>query len=463
MMEERRIWRGCQTVEGRCTLAASARGAVGVLAAVVLTATCSGAENAELTPAQTRQLYTQSRQRADELVKAEKYDAAIAVAEDFLRKFPGSGMSAGSRREPRGMAVLVEGILSRNLKDPAKRLDVYRRAYEEFEAATDYYCLGAAGIIRGYLWGHGGMERDAAKAAAVAKEVIDKLEDRLSRDYYLGFNVYMLRTIALRYAEGGEAALDFAKEAALACPAMLSNKDFLRAIADAARVAKDPEQTLPAAKLAYVLCDFKEDDINRATEIVSTALTAAQGPGAALQFAKSQENPEVESPLKDVELVSLGDTDELLKAVADGNRDAKISVLLATGKTAEALTEATEQMRFAAGAAPTYLAAALRNLARCFKAHDLNLIRANRFLEYHRTGEGRIRCRRWRGSWGWGRTARGSEGEAGSQVCGSPRDSEVSGVRTSGARPLRQSAQEIRHFHAESRRRANPAHTRIPS
>jgi len=34
------------------------------------------------------------------------------------------------------------------------------------------------------------------------------------------------------------------------------------------------------------------------------------------------------------------------------------------------------------------MATALRNLARCFKAHDLNLIRANQFLEFHRTGAG---------------------------------------------------------------------------
>ena len=31
---------------------------------------------------------------------------------------------------------------------------------------------------------------------------------------------------------------------------------------------------------------------------------------------------------------------------------------------------------------------ALRNAGRCFKAHDLNLIRANQFLEFHRTGAG---------------------------------------------------------------------------
>ena len=232
------------------------------------------------------------------------------------------------------------------------------------------------------------MARDAKKAADLAQEVLDKLGDRLPRDYYLGYNLYMQRLIALRYAEGGEAALAFAKEAALACPSMLSNKDFLRAICDAAKTAKDAKLTVSAAKLFYVLCDFKEDDLAKATESVAAALTASQGPGAALQFAKSQEDPDTASPLKDVPLLELSDPEKLLAAAGEGNRNARVNVFLATGQTAEALAEATEQMRQSAGAAPQYLADALRNLARCFKAHDLNLLRANRFLEYHRTGEG---------------------------------------------------------------------------
>ena len=357
-------------------------GRIGWLAAAVAAAALGGRALAEPVTAQVRQVYATARQQADQQVKAGQYEQAVATAEGFLRQYPDSGICA------RGMAVLVEGVLSRNLTDPAKRHAVYQRAYDEFEAATDYYCLGAVGLIREYVWGQGGVARDAKKAADLAKEVIEKLGDRVPRDYYLGFNLYLQRLIALRYAEGGEAALAFARESALACPAMLSNKDFLRAICDAAKMTKDPKQTVSAAKLCYVLCDFKEDDLAKATEAVATALTASQGPGAALQFAKSQEDPETASPLKDVPLWDLGDPDKLLEAAGAGDRNARISVYLATGQTAKALTEATEQMRQSAGAAPQYLADALSNLARCFKAHDLNLIRANQFLEFHRTGAG---------------------------------------------------------------------------
>ncbi|NCO93360.1 MAG: hypothetical protein GW880_18775 [Armatimonadetes bacterium] len=355
---------------------------VGWVAAAVAAAVLVEPGLAEPVTAQLRQVYAAARKQADQQVKAGQFEQAVATAEGFLKQYPDSGMSA------RGMAVLVEGVLARNLTDPAKRHAVYQRAYSEFEAATDYYCLGAVGLIREYVWGQGGVARDAKKAADLAQEVLDKLGDRLPRDYYLGYNLYMQRLIALRYAEGGEAALAFAKEAALACPSMLSNKDFLRAICDAAKTAKDAKLTVSAAKLFYVLCDFKEDDLAKATESVAAALTASQGPGAALQFAKSQEDPDTASPLKDVPLLELSDPEKLLAAAGEGNRNARVNVFLATGQTAEALAEATEQMRQSAGAAPQYLADALRNLARCFKAHDLNLLRANRFLEYHRTGEG---------------------------------------------------------------------------
>jgi len=34
------------------------------------------------------------------------------------------------------------------------------------------------------------------------------------------------------------------------------------------------------------------------------------------------------------------------------------------------------------------MAQSLTDVARCFKAKDLNLLRANRFLEYQKTGQG---------------------------------------------------------------------------
>ena len=331
---------------------------------------------------EVQKAYKAARERVPQLQKAGQFGDAIGVAEGFLRQHLDSGTCC------RGMAVLVEGILSRDLTDLQKRHEVYDRAFTQFDSAPEYYALGAAGLVRECLWGTGGQARDPAKAAQLADEAIDKLGDRLPRDYYLGFNLYLLKVHALRYAKDGQAALAAASDCVLLAPAMLGNKDFLKALYEAARFTKDPHTQLSVAKLCYVLSDFTEAEVNQATEWVSAALVAAQGPGAALQFAKSQDDPETASPLKEVPLLELGDPDKLLEAAGAGDRDARISVFLGTGQTAKALTEATEQMRQSAGAAPQYLADALRNLARCFKAHDLNLIRANQFLEFHRTGAG---------------------------------------------------------------------------
>ena len=242
-------------------------------------------------------------------------------------------------------------------------------------------------MVREYLWGTG-QPRDPAKAAQLADEAIEKLGDRLPRDYYLGFNLYLLRVHALRYAKDGQAALAAARDCVLLAPATLGNKDFLKALYEAARFAKDPRTQLSVAKLCYVLCDFTEAEVNQATEWVSAALVACQGPGATRQFAESQGDADAENPLATVELFSLGEPGKLLDAAGAGDRNARINVFLATGQVGKALAEATEQIRRSAGADPKYLASGLKNIARCFKAHDLNVARGNRFLDYHRTGKG---------------------------------------------------------------------------
>ncbi|PJB60263.1 MAG: hypothetical protein CO096_34820, partial [Armatimonadetes bacterium CG_4_9_14_3_um_filter_66_14] len=74
-------------------------------------------------------------------------------------------------------------------------------------------------------------------------------------------------------------------------------------------------------------------------------------------------------------------------AAAETDTDGRFNALLYAGTLAEALELAKEQLRTSAGV-DWRMATALRNLARCFKAHDLNLLRANQFLEFHRTGAG---------------------------------------------------------------------------
>jgi hypothetical protein len=44
--------------------------------------------------------------------------------------------------------------------------------------------------------------------------------------------------------------------------------------------------------------------------------------------------------------------------------------------------------RMLSDAAPHKVDQAIRMVAKCFKAKDLNLTRANQFIEYSRTGEG---------------------------------------------------------------------------
>ncbi|NCQ28461.1 MAG: hypothetical protein GW802_13655, partial [Armatimonadetes bacterium] len=76
-----------------------------------------------------------------------------------------------------------------------------------------------------------------------------------------------------------------AKKDAKLRPLLLSNDEFFQALYGAVSGAKKPDQLLSVAKLAFVLCDFQEGNITRATELVTKALTATQGPGVAIQFA----------------------------------------------------------------------------------------------------------------------------------------------------------------------------------
>jgi len=192
---------------------------------------------------------------------------------------------------------------------------------------------------------------------------------------------------ALRYDGKAEEAIAYARETAALSPRMLSDRGYLRAVYDSVRTTKKPDDVLSAAKLFYVLCDYTERDIKEATELAAGALMAKGGPGASLQFAKSQEKPDAANPLKDAPMFALGESEKLL-AAAGQDPDAQLNALLVAGRMPEALKVAVDQMRDSAGKTPAGIAQALRNIARCFKAHDLNLVRANRFLDFHRTGEG---------------------------------------------------------------------------
>jgi len=174
---------------------------------------------------------------------------------------------------------------------------------------------------------------------------------------------------------------------------------------DCCKDKRDWDGMLQAAKLAFVCCDFKEDALGKATELCVEACTAKGGPGLAAQFVKSQESTEVASPFKDVPLPRFdpegkteglvgqvakpveetGQPPALLEAAGD-DLHAKVNAQLALGDFGNALADALDEMRTANQ--KDQMAKALADVARCFKAKDLNLIRANQFLAYQKTGQG---------------------------------------------------------------------------
>jgi hypothetical protein len=185
-----------------------------------------------------------------------------------------------------------------------------------------------------------------------------------------------------RYPE----ALAAAREAAEAAPLVLENRYFLRQVYFVTRTGGMGEQVLPAAKLYFNLCLFDEKWINESIELCAQALSAAEGPGVALQFAKAQQGPGAPNALREVKPLVVGEPQVMLKAAGD-DPQAKLDVLLYQGELAGAVALAKGQLQRSAGQ-PALLAQALGNLARCFKAADGSVARANQFLSFHATGEG---------------------------------------------------------------------------
>ena len=333
-------------------------------------------------PAAARADYEQAQKNAEALQKQGQFREAITACEAFFRAHPDATAGCQLFLAEKALANLVDRILLRDLKERDQTVSICEAAVKEFPNVPYYWAICASYVIQAKMWVEG--ERD--QAADLANEVVAKLGDQLPQGY-VASKLLMFHVYALRNAGRFDEALEAAKKDVKLRPLLLSNDEFFQALYGAISGAKKPDQLLSVAKLAFVLCDFQEGNITRATELVTKALTATQGPGVAIQFARSQEDATAPNPLKHVPLLDLGDGKAIVAAAAENDTDGRFNALLYAGTLAEAVELAKEQLRISAGV-DWRMATALRNLARCFKAHDLNLIRANQFLEFHRTGAG---------------------------------------------------------------------------
>ncbi|MCC7495445.1 MAG: hypothetical protein IT204_24055 [Fimbriimonadaceae bacterium] len=350
-------------------------GVLGGLTLVSLALASLAAPPANTSPALKKE-WLLCKERAE--VAAEQHNplAAIGTLEEFLRAHPADFPYA------RSAAVMINGYVSGQLQEPGQRLAIYRRATESFTQSPDYYAFGAAGLVRQAL-----ADRDLPLAQQRLTAAFAVLGEQLSVDHYLGFNLWILRLQLLRAEGQPTAGLAQARQDVARSPWMLGDRGFLRAVYDLARDQGDQTVQLQAAKLHYLLGDFEATVVQESVELVAAGLTAAHGPGEARRFALAQEDRAAPNPLRAITVFDCGPPAALLEA-AQSDSEARLNVLLYAGRLAGAVSEARKLLQRAGQQNPYYAARALRHLARCFKAHDLCLVRANAFLEFHASGQG---------------------------------------------------------------------------
>jgi len=151
---------------------------------------------------------------------------------------------------------------------------------------------------------------------------------------------------------------------------------------------KQPQTALSWVKVRFALCSYRQDAIAAASRALSQLWQTLDPTNKELQaFAAAQQDTSKENPLAKVPLptVDAAAIEQALAHLPQGKAGAhdRISLLLLTGQFKLAMHEAQQLFEDKA----TSREGALET-ARVFKAADLNIKRANAFLEFVRTHQG---------------------------------------------------------------------------
>jgi hypothetical protein len=321
--------------------------------------------------------------QVEQLTAAGKAAEAIVVCEAFLKAHPNEPPYSGA------VVEVARGVWGKHYTQRDARLALCRRILAAYEGIPAYYAAAAGQVAVDLLWAPDFAQRRPDEVDKLLATALEKVGAKLPSDSGALFALYTSRLAALTQLKQPAAGLALAREAALRTPRILSAERYWGSVYSLVKLQNDADALLGAAKLGYLLCDYAAKDLKAAVEQASAALTAKGGPGPGLAFGRAQDDLKVANPLRDpaIKLPDLGERDKLL-AAAGKDSEALLNVYLLGGEVAPALKLAKQQMLASAGGDQKKLATALRNIARCFKAHDWSLARANRFLEFHRTGEG---------------------------------------------------------------------------
>ena len=148
-------------------------------------------------------------------------------------------------------------------------------------------------------------------------------------------------------------------------------------------------EALKWAKLGFVLCPYEDGPVQGAAQTLAQVWLAKDlSPATARAFAVAQTEADQPNPLQAVALPTLDAPFAEAIAAALGPARARndlgalVGLLLLQGDSRGAMLEARRQLVASAGSPDS-----LRQIARVFKAKDLNLVRANQFLVAYQNGQ----------------------------------------------------------------------------
>ena len=148
-------------------------------------------------------------------------------------------------------------------------------------------------------------------------------------------------------------------------------------------------QSLSWAKLNFMLCYFNDGETSAAAQALARTWTYDLSSDQVKAFAAAQTDASSPNPLQGVALPAFdAKLTELLKTATGqaktlGDSQAVISLLIVQGDFTGAMRQARSHLASDMGSEDS-----VRQVARVFKAKDLNLVRANEFLSFYGSGKG---------------------------------------------------------------------------
>lgn len=279
-------------------------------------------------------------------------------------------------------------------------------ASQTLSALWDKSSSGSAGLVvraaQAQMLLEGASNDDKAKAAQQAQTMLEPLlPQALEVSHQLEDGAFLPgRDVMQRYADALQAQDKGLEVAAFATKVMTQAPEHLvdtyqneggwlyRTTVEALLADARPEApalALSWAKLNWVERSFDANSIKAASSVVAQALLAQpQGRELLSQWAKAQKDPSAPNPLKEVAL-PVADSKALSAWLDTSGQEkkwqrAQVSVWLWLGHDHEAMQAAVAGAGQLPPDAKAQRQEVMREVARVFKARDLNLKRANAYL-----------------------------------------------------------------------------------